>query len=153
MKSYLTLSVRIGAWLLLVMAVLSACVASYFWHDSICCRNEWQKAIATVTALSSEQGAQGPDSLTYAHFTFTTATGQEVTVRSQMASNPPMYKPGEKVEVIYPAAEPEEAEEDLFVVQYILPLALSVEVLFISLLSFIFFRISRKESEHNCHRS
>lgn len=47
-------------------------------------------------------------------FRFTTIDGREVEVRSSVESNPPTYRPGDQVTVLYDPAAPEKAKLDKF---------------------------------------
>lgn len=51
---------------------------------------------------------------------------------------------GDKEEVIYPAGEPGEAVENVFIAHYIIPLALTAETLFMGLIGLILLCVFRK---------
>lgn len=51
---------------------------------------------------------------------------------------------GDKEEVIYPAGEPGEAVENVFIAHYIIPLALTAETLFMGLFGLILLSVFRK---------
>jgi hypothetical protein len=53
---------------------------------------------------------------------FTSADGTHRTFRSSTGTNPPSYEEGERVEVLYRADSPEDAEIDGFASLWLLPL-------------------------------
>ena len=67
-----------------------------------------------------------------------------VLLRGEIGSNPPSYAVGDKEEVIYPACEPGEAVENIFIAHYIIPLALTAETLFMGLFGLILLCVFRK---------
>ena len=145
MQSFFSISTRIASWLFLFLALLSGCSAAFFWLGRIDRQNEWEKATAVVTALSPAKAGE----VQYAYFTFSTVAGQELTTRSSWASYPTEYSIGEKVEVIYPPDEPEEASENTFGSQFILPLILTFEPIIMSFLCMACFLVARKLKPHS----
>ena len=137
-KSYISSSARIGGWFFLSLSLISACAAAWFWMDRASRQTEGTKAPAIVTAVKKSADVY------CAYFTFTTTDGKEMTTRSQIGSNPPSYAVGDKEEVIYPAGEPGEAVENIFIAHYIIPLALTAETLFMGLFGLILLCVFRK---------
>lgn len=144
-------SLTIAACLFLPITLLALAVAGYFWVDSMSRQWKWQQAEATVTGIEwQESESVGTKKYAHAVLTFTTPEGKKVSVLSQMASSEqPLYKVNETLSVIYPANAPEKAEENVFIVQYLLPLSVTVMALFcalVTLLLFIFGRWARKNN-------
>lgn len=136
-------ALTIAACLFLPATLISLIIAGYFWFDSLNRQSEWRKAEATVTRIewkerTNSQGEKAP--FAYAIFTFTTADGSVVEVPSQTAaSGKPLYRVGDTQWVIYPPHAPQQAEEDTFLVQFLLPLILTVETLIIGLITALLF--------------
>lgn len=143
-SSWLYVSTKTCAWLFAGIAVVWLGVAVYFWASSISRQHDWKKADATVTKVE-EEASEGSN-YKYSYFTFTdTESGKEYTVKSQMASSGmPLYDLGSKVEVIYPADAPNKAEENVFIVQYLLPLSFTFIVFVTGCISLVSFLIVRK---------
>lgn len=139
-SSWLYVSTKTCAWLFAGIAVVWLGVAVYFWASSISRQLDWKKADATVTMVEEEASEE------YPYFTFTdTESGKEYTVKSQMASSGmPLYDLGSKVEVIYPADTPNKAEENVFIIQYLLPLSFTFIVFVTGCISLVSFLIVRK---------
>ena len=141
-------SLTIAACLFLPATLISLIIAGYFWFDSLNRQSEWSKAEATVTRIewkerTNSQGEKAP--FAYAIFTFTTADGTKVEVPSKTAaSEKPLYNVGDTQWVIYPPNAPEQAEEDTFLVQFLLPLILTVETLIIGLITALLFYFGRR---------
>ena len=82
----------------------------------------------------------------YAMLSFSTQGGQEYQVRSQLGNTgKALWSIGEKVEVIFPKDAPEKAEENIFVVQYILPLGISLTALLFTLVTTLLFWVGNKK--------
>ena len=145
-------SLTIAACLFLPITLLALAVAGYFWYDSLHRQAEWNKAEATVTRIewkesTNSHGEKAP--FAYAVFSFSSADGNVTEVLSQTAAaQKPLYEVGDKQWVIYPPDAPEEAQEDIFLVQFLLPLVLTVvaaSICLITALLFFFGRRARQE--------
>jgi len=70
-----------------------------------------RSAAGTVTALKAERGMES--SFTYAPvFSFHTADGKVISITSKASSNPPSFKVGDNVRVLYPPGNPAGAKID-----------------------------------------
>lgn len=136
-------SLTIAACLFLPVTLISLILTGYFWFDSLNRQAEWHKAEATVTRIEWKESTNSHgEKVPFAHaiFTFTTADGSVVEVPSQTAaSGKPLYRVGDTQWVIYPPNAPEQAEEDTILVQFLLPLILTVETLIIGLITALLF--------------
>lgn len=136
-------SLTIAACLFLPVTLISLILTGYFWFDSLNRQVEWHKAEATVTRIEWKESTNSHgENVPFAHaiFTFTTADGTKVEVPSQTAAGKkPIYNVGDTQWVIYPPNAPEQAEEDTFLVQFLLPLILTVETLIIGLITALLF--------------
>ncbi|MBQ8478855.1 MAG: DUF3592 domain-containing protein [Akkermansia sp.] len=141
-------ALTIAACLFLPATLISLIIAGYFWFDSLNRQSEWSKAEATVTRIEWKESTNGHgEKVPFAHaiFTFTTADGSVVEVPSQTAaSGKPLYRVGDTQWVIYPPNAPQQAEEDTFLVQFLLPLILTVETLLIGLITALLFYFGRR---------
>ncbi|MCQ4207472.1 DUF3592 domain-containing protein [Streptomyces longispororuber] len=90
-----------------------------------------ERADGTVVALDWESGGHsggyrksrsnnGP--VAHPVVEFTSADGTSRSFRESTGSNPPSYEVGERVEVLYRADSPEDAQVEGFVSQWLLPL-------------------------------
>lgn len=145
-------SLSIAACLFLPVTLIVLGLAGYFWYDSLHRQAEWNKAEATVTRIewkesTNSHGEKAP--FAYAVFSFSSADGNVTEVLSRTAAaQKPLYEVGDKQWVIYPPDAPEEAQEDIFLVQFLLPLVLTVvaaSICLITALLFFFGRRARQE--------
>lgn len=136
-------SLSIAAWLFLPVTLIVLGLAGYFWVDSLHRQAEWNKAEATVIRIewkesTNSHGEKAP--FAYAVFSFSSADGNVTEVLSQTAAaQKPLYEVGDKQWVIYPPDAPEEAQEDIFLVQFLLPLILTAAGIFIGIITALFF--------------
>lgn len=140
-------SLKIAAWLFLPLSLLWLLAAAFFWYQSAARQWEWAKAPAVVVEVAPDENEKASDgsSIKYAFFSFRSESGKEYRVRSQMGnSGTPLWTVGEELEVIYPHDHPEAAEENLFLVQYILPLGLTLAAFLFSLLTALLFIFGRR---------
>lgn len=141
-------SLTIAACLFLPVTLISLILTGYFWFDCMNRQAEWHKAEATVTRIEWKESTNSHgEKVPFAHaiFTFTTADGTKFEVPSQTAaSGKPLYRVGDTQWVIYPRNAPEQAEEDTFLVQFLLPLILTVETLIIGLITALLFYFGRR---------
>lgn len=144
-------SLTIAAYLFLPFTLGSLAIAGYFWFNSMSRQWEWQQAEATVTGIEwVESESVGTLKFAHAVLTFTTEDGQKVSVLSQMASSEqPLYQVHDTLPVIYPPQAPQEAEENVFIVQYLLPLSVTVMALFSGAITLLLFILGRRAQKKN----
>lgn len=143
---------KIASYLFLPFTVLWVLVAAFFWYQAAARQWEWEKATAVVASVGPDTAQQSADdsAIKYAFLSFRTAEGQQHQVRSKMGnSGKPLWSVGETVQVIYPANAPEAAEENLFIVQYILPLSITVPALLLSVVTALLFISAKRKSTHS----
>ncbi|MBR5593936.1 MAG: DUF3592 domain-containing protein [Akkermansia sp.] len=141
-------SLKIAGWLFLPFSILWILAAAFFWYQSASKQREWEKAPAVVTSVEADIVKKGSDgaAMKYAMLSFSTQGGQEYQVRSQLGNTgKALWSIGEKVEVIFPKDAPEKAEENIFVVQYILPLGISLTALLFTLVTTLLFWVGNKK--------
>ena len=140
LSSWLYVSTKICGWLFAGLTMLWLGVAAVFWAGSMIQQYDGIKAEATVTKVEEV------DKFKHSYFTFVDSeSGKEYTVKSQMgASERPLYDMGSKVEVIYPAGRPDVAEENIFIIQYLVPLIFTFFVFVTGFISLVSFLICRK---------
>ncbi len=142
-------TLKIASYLFLPFSVLWILAAAFFWYQAAARQWEWEKATAVVVSVGPDTAQQSADdsAIKYAFLSFRTAEGQQHQVRSKMGnSGKPLWSVGETVQVIYPASAPEAAEENLFIVQYILPLGVSVPALLLSVVTALLFISGKKNT-------
>lgn len=145
-------TLKIASYLFLPFSVLWILAAAFFWYQAAARQWEWEKATAVVVSIGPDTAQQSADdsAIKYAFLSFRTAEGQQHQVRSKMGnSGKPLWSVGETVQVIYPANAPEVAEENLFIVQYILPLGVSVPALLLSVVTALLFISGKRKSTHS----
>lgn len=139
--TWLHTSAKIGACLFTVITVLWMVIAVYFWADSISKQSTWSTAESIVTKVATDDSENS--NIRYSYFTFTDS-GKEYTVKSKMgASELPIYELGSKVEVIYPTNNPTMAEENTFIVQYLLPLGITFVAIVAGIFALVLFLLYR----------
>ena len=142
-------SLKIASWLFLPFSILWILAAAFFWYQSASKQREWEKAPAVVTAVEPDALEVGSDGapMKYAMLSFRSQEGREYMVRSQLGNTgEPLWNVGEKVEVIFPADSPEKAEENIFIVQYFLPLGITLAALMFSLVTTLLFWVGNKKN-------
>ena len=142
-------SLKIASWLFLPFSILWILAAAFFWYQSASKQREWEKAPAVVTAVEPDALEVGSDGapMKYAMLSFRSQEGREYMVRSQLGNTgKPLWNVGEKVEVIFPADSPEKAEENIFIVQYFLPLGITLAALMFSLVTTLLFWVGNKKN-------
>lgn len=144
MKNWFLFSSKVCGWLFAVPAVIWLCVACYFWVNRIDRQFSWEKATAVVTDIC--EVGEGDNTYQHSCLTFTEPqTGKSVTVKNQFGSSPqPIYPVGDSVEVIFPAGQPEEAMENTFIVNYMLPVLFTIAAFMFGVVSFVSFVVARK---------
>jgi hypothetical protein len=110
-QAYYSVTMR-ALWLLprIFAAVGAALLALTFWLYS---REQAfvagaSHAVGTVVQLSVDRNDNG-STVYYPIVAFTTARGDSVTVRSKVGSNPPSWRVGDAVDVLYDPADPQGA--------------------------------------------
>ena len=142
-------TLKIAGWLFLPFSILWILASAFFWYQSASKQREWEKAPAVVTAVEPDALEVGSDGapMKYAMLSFRSREGREYTVRSQLGNTgKPLWNVGEKVEVIFPADSPEKAEENIFIVQYFLPLGITLAALMFSLVTTLLFWVGNKKN-------
>jgi hypothetical protein len=115
-------TIAFGSVFLIVGLILAGVSVSYL--------TDAKRARGTVVALewrddaisSSRKSRQDDRPAAYPVVEFTTADGTWRTFRSSTGSNPPSYEEGERVEVLYRADSPEDAQINGFASLWLLPL-------------------------------
>lgn len=111
---------RIFAYLLAVAVAVELVIGLVLLNDAWERRDTWNRGQATVTELekvaSSSNGGE-----TWRPVFSLSAEGKEYSIRSSSSSNPPAYRIGEQVEMLYPAENPAAAVTNTFSGLYILP--------------------------------
>lgn len=110
-------ALRIIACLLTLMVLVEAGIATVLLSNALERRDTWSKGVATVSALEKRGEAWEP-------VFKLTADGREYSIRSSVSSNPPAYRVGEQVEMLYPAENPREAVTNSFGGLYVWPTVL-----------------------------
>ncbi|MGY0022808.1 DUF3592 domain-containing protein [Streptomyces sp. cg35] len=82
---------------------------------------EWSSG----TSSGSSRKSRGSGPSAHPVVLFTPAGGESVTFRSSAGSNPPAYDVGDRVDVLYRADDPEDAQIDGFLSMWLLPLIFS----------------------------
>ena len=105
----------------LVGAGMSAHTACQVSADGVIAQGE-------VVSLKRERssGRRGSRTSYYPVFRFTAQDGREYRVKHNQGSNPPVWKKGEKVELIYLPDNPETAVPDTFWGKYAVPFVLAI---------------------------
>lgn len=114
---------RIIACILSVFLLIEAGIAMLLLNNAREKRDTWNRAEATVTELE-RVGTSDTAGQTWRPVFSLPVEGKVYLIRSSSSSNPPAYKVGEKVEMLYPAANPTEAVTNTFWGLYIWPVAL-----------------------------
>jgi hypothetical protein len=113
---------RIGRPLLLIVgAGMSIVALALAIHTSLFLRNG-ARTQATVIALVPKTDPDEGNVDYYPQFSFQTPDGRSFSVASQTGSNPPGFREGQQVSVIYSPANPVDAKIDSFVQLWFLPL-------------------------------
>lgn len=112
--------------ILMILSVVALCFGGEQFIRGMNKRSEWCRAEAKVTHLEPVHGRRGRTSYK-AWFAFRDpATNRSYSVRSTAASNPPAFRRGQRVEVLYPAEHPEEAVADTLMEVYYAAIFLGV---------------------------
>ncbi|MFG2724587.1 DUF3592 domain-containing protein [Streptomyces canus] len=123
-RQWVTFGVIAFGSLFLVIGLVLAGVSVSFLTDA-------EKARGTVVALEWRNDSVGTSSrkvrsqdkpAAYPVVEFTPADGAPRTFRSSTGSNPPSYEEGDRVEVLYRADSPDDAEINGFASLWLLPL-------------------------------
>lgn len=109
---------RIIGNILIILSVVAGLFAGDQLVKSIHMRSEWNKTEAVVTRLEPIRGRRGRVSYA-AWFSFhDPITHRSYSVKSKVNSNPPAFKVREKVELLYPSDNPEDAVANTFLEVY-----------------------------------
>ncbi len=114
---------RILACILSVFLLIEAGIALLLLDNAREKRDTWNRAEATVAELERVKSSDSSGQTWRPVFALP-VEGKVYTIRSSSSSNPPAYQVGEKVEMLYPAENPQEAVTNTFWGLYIWPVAL-----------------------------
>lgn len=132
---------RIFAWILGAFVLIEAGIAALLLHNAWEKRDTWSRATATVAELEKvESSSNGGE--TWRPVFSLSAEGKEYNIRSSSSSNPPAYRVGEQVEMLYPVENPAEAVTNTFAGLYVLPCAVLGMAAMEGVLALAFFLIS-----------
>ena len=102
-------------------------------------RESWEPGTATVVKLEKRRGAWSP--------VFSLPVGEKsVMIRGSVASNPPAYAVGDKVEMLYPAEAPQDAVTNDFAGLYVIPAVLFFMAATEAVLGTVFLLIAAKRA-------
>lgn len=79
-----------------------------------------KKAKGIVTGFTSSRGSKG-GTVYHPVYTFTTEDGQEITREDKLGSNPPAFKDGQEVQVLYSPRNPQNSKIKTFSSLYFTP--------------------------------
>ena len=132
---------RIFACLLAVAVAVELVIGLVLLNEAWERRDTWNRGQATVIELekvaSSSNGGE-----TWRPVFSLSAEGKKYNIRSSSSSNPPAYRVGEQVEMLYPAENPAEAITNTFAGLYVLPCAVLGMTAMEGVLALAFFLIS-----------
>ncbi len=136
---------RIVAYVCLALSAAFLYGAAAFFSKAQEKLDSWERAEGTVISFKRER--RNSKAAYYPQFRFTAADGQLHTVTSNSGSRPPAYEVGEKVEVLYSAADPGEAVINSFMGLYIPSLVLGFMGLFPGVMSCVLFCEARHQEK------
>lgn len=132
---------RIFACLLAVAVAVELVIGLVLLNDAWERRDTWNRGQATVIELEKvESSSNGGE--TWRPVFSLSAEGKEYNIRSSSSSNPPAYRIGEQVEMLYPAENPAAAVTNTFSGLYILPCVVLGMTAMEGVLALAFFLIS-----------
>jgi len=105
------------------MALIGLGLAFWGWNE----RQNTQEFIAAAETAPGQvvdvivKTDSDGDPMYYPEFTFTTAAGENVQVRSNVGSNPPAHRVGDKIEILYDPNQPLNAKVNSFSGVWLLP--------------------------------
>lgn len=118
---------RIAGSVLILLSVVALCFSGDRMLRSMEKRSEWRSVSATVTQLVPRSDIHNDRTVYTACFSFRDTDGNRmITVKSKTASNPPSFRLGEKVEMLYPPGHPEEAIANTFMELYMASIVIGV---------------------------
>ncbi len=144
-------ALRIIAYVLFAILPVWLFGAGYCLYESHEKLQNWQEAEGQVVALvkKTSHGRHGRRSTSYApRFVFTSGDGRSYTVTSKSSSNPPEFKVGERLTVLYPEENPADAVQKSFMGLWFLPLMLGVLGLGDALVGCLFLWITRQQTKN-----
>ncbi len=138
---------RIVGMVMMLVSVLWFLGAGSAYEASREKEASWTRAEGTVIRLERKRSTGRKSGSTYYPvFRFNAADGQSYEVRSNYGSNPPSHKRGEKVSVLYPQDNPDDAIMDSFGALFLLPLFFAVFGTFFFGFGFIMSYSARKKA-------
>jgi hypothetical protein len=129
----------IGPIFLLVAAILALGTRSFLQHAT--------RARATITALELRTDPEDQTvSYYYPRFVFTTPDGRPFSISSNTGTNPPAFKLGQRVDVLYDPANPGDARIDTAVQLWLVPMVLSFIGLVFICIAAVFLMVERRRA-------
>lgn len=115
---------KLAAAILLLISIVFIGVAAWGIQKAEFLKQNGVRTTAVVARLAHERNAGMENSeigVYYPIFTFTLKDGSEKTLRSNNGSNPPEFKEGDRVELLYDEKAPENFTVDNWWGLYLLP--------------------------------
>jgi Protein of unknown function (DUF3592) len=106
----LKLLLKIGGWICVIVGIIVLTISFFIYLHTRSFVQSASRAQGTVIRLDENRG--GPES--YPVFTFRDAKGQAHEIESNTGENPPAYKIGDAVTLLYQSNRPANAEIDSF---------------------------------------
>lgn len=94
--------------------------AVFLWVRTRAFLNAAQKTQGVITQMIYRRSSKGGGSY-LPEYSFKTLEGQQITVRDNLSSNPPMFQVGQQIEVLYDPQNPQNARINKWMNLYFLP--------------------------------
>ena len=133
------LPLKIFGWIFVAIAMVDLTITVLVYRHAQSFIQTASRAQATITKLV-ERKDDDHGTMYYPVFTFIDSTGQVKEIYSSSGSFPPAYQVGEKVNVLYPPADPKHAKIDGFWELWLWPVLLGTFALmwlFVATLLFV----------------
>ena len=140
---------RIFSYLVAVAVAVELVIGLVLLNNAWERRDTWNRGQATVSALEKVESSSDAGETWRPIFSLS-AGGKEYSISSSSSSNPPAYRVGEQVEMLYPDENPAEAVTNTFAGLYILPCAVLGMTAMESVLALAFFLISCYLRRRSC---
>lgn len=140
---------RIFSYLVAVAVVVELVIGLILLNNAWERRDTWNRAQATVKALEKEESSSNGGETWRPIFSLS-VEGKEYSISSSSSSNPPAYRVGEQVEMLYPSENPAEAVTNTFAGLYVLPCVILGLAAMESVLALAFFLISLYLRRRSC---
>ncbi len=138
---------RLIPWIFLIVGVIMLVLAYSIYTSTQQFLKVSVKAVGTVVEMKSVRDSDGD--LTYKPvITYKDRTGLEHTFTSSTSSNPPSYRVGDKVELLYDPQKPEQPSINTWIDLYIGVLVLGIlGGLFVLIPAFVLYGMSRRQQK------